>query len=66
VTRDIFRRWQSGHGVHFTGKPGVAAKEQQDRDSAAHDAAQHAWFTGFLDRLFGTAAAAVKEPAAVA
>ena len=32
VTRDIFRRWQSEHGVHFTGKPGVAGKEQQDRD----------------------------------
>lgn len=23
VTRDIFRRWQDGHGVHFVGKPGV-------------------------------------------
>jgi GMP synthase (glutamine-hydrolysing) len=66
VTRDIFRRWQSEHGVNFTGKPGVAGKEQQDRDAAAHDAAQHAWFTGFLDRLFGkAAAAAAKEPAAI-
>jgi GMP synthase (glutamine-hydrolysing) len=52
VTREIFRRWQDGHGAQFIGRPGVAAREQQDRDALAHDAAQHTWFTGFLDRLF--------------
>jgi GMP synthase (glutamine-hydrolysing) len=53
VTRDIFRRWQNEHGHRYIGKPGVAAREQQERDALAHDAAQHEWFTGFLDRLFG-------------
>jgi len=53
VTRAIFRRWQDTHGQQFMGKPGVAAKEQQDRDTLAYDDAQHDWFTGFLDRLFG-------------
>jgi hypothetical protein len=67
VTRDIFRRWQNEHGVHFFAKPGVATREQRDRDALAHAAAQHAWFTGFLDRLFENAAAAApQEPAAVA
>jgi len=65
VTRDIFRRWQNEHGVRFLGKPGVASREQQERDSLAHDAAQHAWFTGFLDRLFEPRhAARTAEPAA--
>lgn len=52
VTKPIFRRWQREHGQHFAGKPGVAAPDQQHRDAEAYDAAQHAWFTGFLDRLF--------------
>jgi GMP synthase (glutamine-hydrolysing) len=54
VTRSIFRRWQDTHGRQFMDKPGVAAREQQDRDALAYDAAQHEWFTGFLDRLFGS------------
>jgi GMP synthase (glutamine-hydrolysing) len=67
VTRDIFRRWQNAHGAHYIGQPGVASREQQDRDALAYDAAQHAWFTGFLDRLFGTAALeTTEEPAIVA
>src|SRR5262249_36159234 len=53
VTRATFRRWQDTHGREFMGKPGVASREQQDRDALAYDAAQHEWFTGFLDRLFG-------------
>ena len=72
VTQDIFRRWQDTHGVSFMGKPGVAAKEQQDRDAVAYDAVQHEWFTGFLDRLFGPQRAAASaersagmEPTAV-
>lgn len=52
VTRTIFYRWQREHGQRFAGKPGVAAPHQQTRDAEAHDAAQHAWFTGFLDLLF--------------
>lgn len=52
VTRTIFHRWQREHGQRFAGKPGVAAPDQQTRDAEAYDAAQHAWFTGFLDRLF--------------
>ncbi|MGH6933008.1 MAG: glutamine amidotransferase-related protein [Dongiaceae bacterium] len=52
VTPAIFRRWQSEDWGHY-GRPGVPSKEQQDRDMISHDAAQHRWFTGFLDRLFG-------------
>jgi GMP synthase (glutamine-hydrolysing) len=53
VTAAIFRRWQTDHAPRYAGKPGVAPREQQDRDALAYDAAQHEWFTGFLDRMFG-------------
>jgi GMP synthase (glutamine-hydrolysing) len=53
VTPQIFRRWQADHAPRFTGKPGVQPKTEQDQAIARHDPAQHAWFTGFLDRLFG-------------
>ena len=52
VTKPIFHRWQREHGQRFAGKPGVAAPDQQSRDAEAYDAAQHKWFTAFLDRLF--------------
>jgi GMP synthase (glutamine-hydrolysing) len=53
VTPAIFRRWQADHAPRYAGKPGVQPKAEQDRAVARHDPAQHAWFTGFLDRLFG-------------
>jgi len=52
VTQAGFRRWQDRPWAPW-GKPGVQTREQQDRLGALHDAAQHDWFMGFLDRLFG-------------
>lgn len=52
VTPEGFRRWQNSAWAPY-GKPGVQPREEQDRRMARHDAAQHAWFMGFLDRLFG-------------
>ena len=52
VTPAGFRRWQERPWAAF-GKPGAQTREEQDRLQAAHDAAQHAWFMGFLERLFG-------------
>ena len=34
------------------GKPGVQTRETQDALAAAHDSRQHAWFMGFLERIF--------------
>jgi GMP synthase (glutamine-hydrolysing) len=56
VTRTGFARWQGEDAGHFE-KPGVQSRSEQDALAAAHDAAQHAWFMGFLDRLFGAAVA---------
>jgi GMP synthase (glutamine-hydrolysing) len=63
ATPAIFRRWQGADWAYY-GKLGVPSREQQDRDMVAHDAAQHHWFTGFLDRLFGAVAPAGRERAA--
>jgi GMP synthase (glutamine-hydrolysing) len=52
VTRTGFRRWQGRDWAGF-GKPGAQTREQQDRLGQAHDQAQHDWFMGLLDRLFG-------------
>ena len=52
VTRAGVRRWQNHARVPY-GKPGVQTREEQDRLGEQHDAAQHDWFMGFLDRLFG-------------
>jgi GMP synthase (glutamine-hydrolysing) len=52
VTRAGFRRWQNRDRAPW-GKPGAQTREQQDRLGEAHDQAQHDWFLGFLDRLFG-------------
>jgi GMP synthase (glutamine-hydrolysing) len=52
VTRAGFRRWQEKPWAAF-GKPGAQTREEQDRLGVLHDAAQHDWFMGFLDRLFG-------------
>lgn len=52
VTPPGLRRWQNSEWAHF-GKPGAQSRDEQDRLCAQHDAAQHKWFMGFLDRLFG-------------
>lgn len=57
VTPDGFRRWQDAPWARY-GRPGVQTREEQDRLMAAHDKAQHDWFMGFLERLFGDAARA--------
>lgn len=54
-TIEGFRRWQSTPWAAY-GKPGAQTKAEQDRLMAEHDAAQAAWFYGFLARLFGRAA----------
>jgi GMP synthase (glutamine-hydrolysing) len=52
VTRAGFRRWQDRPWAPY-GKPGVQTREEQERLGERHDQAQHDWFMGFLDRLFG-------------
>jgi len=52
VTPTGFRRWQERSGSYF-GKPGAQTRDDQNRLQALHDGAQHRWFMGFLDRLFG-------------
>ena len=54
VTRAGFRRWQNEDWAWY-GKPGVQSRERQDALALAHDEAQHRWFMGFLDMLFGEA-----------
>lgn len=56
MTPQIFRRWQEAKWAAY-GKPGAQTRDAQDRLMMAHDHAQHAWFMGFLDRLFGPALA---------
>ncbi len=58
VTPAGFRRWQDEPHAAF-GKPGGQTREQQDALGAAHDAAQHDWFMGFLEKLFGGVTAAL-------
>ena len=52
VTRAGFRGWQEAPWAYY-GKPGAQTRERQDELGAAHDQAQHDWFMGFLERLFG-------------
>jgi GMP synthase (glutamine-hydrolysing) len=52
VTPAGFRRWQSRDRAAFD-KPGAQTRDEQDRLGPQHDLAQHNWFMGFLDRLFG-------------
>lgn len=53
-TQAGFGRWMArGDDWDRYGKPGVQAKDEQRRLMAEHDAAQHRWFMGFLDRFFG-------------
>jgi GMP synthase (glutamine-hydrolysing) len=55
-TADIFRRWQQSEHAAY-GQPGAQSREEQDRLMASHDAAQGAWFNGFLEKLFKDTAA---------
>lgn len=48
---DAFRRWQKGNTSY--GQPGAQTQEEQDTLGPQIDAAQHAWFMAFMDRLFG-------------
>jgi len=57
VTIEGFRRWQAAPWAAY-GKPGAQDRQEQDRLVLAHDAAQAAWFYGFLRKLFGKGAEA--------
>ena len=51
-----FRRWMDrGDDWGRYQEPGVQTKEEQQRLMDAHDAAQHDWFVGFMNRFFGAA-----------
>ena len=50
-TVEIFRRWQESEHAAY-GNPGAQSREEQDNLMAEHDAAQAAWFKGFLEELF--------------
>ncbi len=54
-TIEGFRRWQNWPTANY-GKPGAQDRETQTRLMLQHDAAQAAWFYGFLEGLFGRAA----------
>jgi GMP synthase (glutamine-hydrolysing) len=54
VTIEGFRRWQATSS-NF-GKAGAQDRAEQDALMHAHDAAQAAWFYGFLDGLFAARA----------
>ncbi|MDH3594387.1 MAG: glutamine amidotransferase [Rhodospirillales bacterium] len=52
ITGEGFRRWQDADWAPW-GEPGVQTREEQDTHAAPHDQAQHDWFVGFLEQLFG-------------
>lgn len=54
VTAEGFRRWQNAPWARYS-LPGTQTREEQTRLLALHDAAQGAWFEGFLTKLFATA-----------
>ena len=51
VTIEGFRRAQASASAYFD-KPGAQARAEQDALMHVHDAAQAAWFYGFLDGFF--------------
>lgn len=51
VTIECFRRWQRDYTNH-DGCYGTQSRDEQDRMMLEHDAAQAAWFYGFLGELF--------------
>ncbi|SDD42553.1 glutamine amidotransferase-related protein [Ruegeria marina] len=52
VTKTGFRRWQEQKRDAYT-RPGVQTRQEQDRLMEQHDAAQEAWFHGFLASFMG-------------
>ncbi len=52
ATRPIWDRWQTVLAGNY-GKPGAQTRAQQDAGFDRYDGPLDAWFTGFLDRLFG-------------
>jgi len=51
-----FRRWQDrGEGWGFYAEPGAQSRAEQTALMLEHDAAQGAWFSGFLNRFFAGA-----------
>ncbi len=52
ITVEGFRRWQDAPWAPW-GEPGVQPRDEQDQVALQHDPAQHAWFLGFLEGLFG-------------
>lgn len=54
VTIEGFRRWQAAPWAMYD-RNGAQSRDEQDRLMHAHDAAQAAWFYGFLGKLFGSA-----------
>ena len=51
-----FQRWQArGDDWGTYGKPGVQNRKEQTTLMLAHDAAQGAWFSAFMDRFFAGA-----------
>lgn len=54
VTRPILTHWQTILAANHA-KPGAQTRTEQDAALERHDGALHAWYTGFLDGLFGTA-----------
>ena len=57
------RRWQAADWAPWD-KPGVQSKAEQDALADRHDAAQDAWFRGFLEKLFGDRRVASEDTAA--
>lgn len=55
VTVEGFRRWQAAPWAYY-GKPGAQTRAEQDSLMHRHDAAQAAWFYGFLGSLFSRSA----------
>lgn len=52
LTRPILTYWQDLYAANH-GKRGAQSRAEQDAALERHEAMLHAWFTGFLDRLFG-------------
>lgn len=52
VTLSVLRRWQNSEWADFDAR-GAQSRARMLQLAERHDAAQHAWFTAFLEKLFG-------------